>query len=235
MVPPRLSRVRSIVVAFAVFLLVGCVSNPAVPRPQPVGHVLEGALAGQQRAYLTVRDAASRVQVETAELPGRLYRVTTPADSGLSPRVSGPPDRVRLDLRRTGDQGPDTVVITLNRNVRWDIRLPAGAGEQHLDLSGGKLRRLDLGAAGLVVLRLPEPAGTVPVTITGGVATVRMAAPRGTRTLVRLRGGAGAVSTPWRSANGSAAGAVLASHGWQRSRDRYAVEARAGLGSLTLR
>ena len=112
--------------------------------------MVAGSLHGRTGAYLIVRDAASRVEVRLAELPGLLYRISTPADSGLAPRVTGGAGRVRLGLRPTGDDGPDTVTILLNRAVRWDIRLPAGAGEQRLDLAGGSVARVDLGSSGLL-------------------------------------------------------------------------------------
>jgi hypothetical protein len=141
---------------------------------------------------------------------------------------------VRLRFAPTGADGPDTVTILLNRGVRWDIRLPAGAGEQRLNLAGGRVTRVDVGSSGMVDLRLPAPVGTVPVTFTGGVGSIVVAGPRAVPMRIRLRGGAGAVATPWTSNNGTPAGAVLASPGWAGARDRYAIHARAGLGTLTV-
>ena len=205
------------------------------PPVAPVApeRVLAGSLHGRTGAYLLVPDAASRVEVRLARLPGLLYRISTPADSGLAPRVTGRPGLVRLRLRPTGDDGPDTVTILLNRAVRWDIRLPAGAGEQRLDLAAGQVARVDLGASGLVDISLPPPEGTVPVSLTGGVgaATVAGAGPM----RVILREGAGAVSSPWRSKNGSPAGAVLTAPGWAAAADRYTLDVRAGAGTLTVR
>jgi hypothetical protein len=200
-----------------------------------LGHELTGSLHGRTGGYLTVLDAASRVEVFVADLPGLLYRVSTPADSGLAPHVTGPAGFVRLGLRPTGADGADNVTIVLNRAVRWDIRLPAGAGEQHLDLAQGRIARLELGAAGLIDLRLPHPAGTVPVTLTDGAGSVEIAAPPATPVRVRLRGGAGTVSTSSASSAGPPRGAVLTPPGWTASSDRYTVDARASLGALTLR
>jgi len=199
------------------------------------GQELAGSLHGRTGAYLTVGDAASLVEVRVADLPGLLYRITTPAESGLAPRVTGPAGRVRVGLRPTGADGPDAVTIELNRVVRWDIRLPAGAGEQHLDLAGGRIARLELGSAGLIDVRLPRPRGTVPVTLTDGTGTVEIAAPAATPVRVRLRAGAGKVSTRWTANDGSPPGTVLASAGWTAARDRYALDARAAVGALSLR
>jgi hypothetical protein len=202
---------------------------------QAAERVVSGSLHGRSGAYLVVRDAASRVEVRLAELPGLLYRISTPADSGLAPRVTGGAGRVRLRLSETGDDGPDAVTILLNRAVRWDIRLPAGAGEQRLDLAGGSVARVDLGSSGLLEIELPRPEGTVPVTLRGGVGSVSLVAPPASPVRFRLWEGAGSVDTPWAANNGALAGAVLADPRWPAAGDRYAVYARAGVGRLTLR
>ena len=248
MVPSALSRYHSTTrlsitsVLITAVVVTGCTPratqqsrSPEAPRAAPAAHerVLAGSLRGRTGAYLIVPDAASRVEVRLATLPGLLYRISTPADSGLAPRVTGGPGRVRLGLRPTGDDGPDTVTILLNRAVRWDIRLPAGAGEQRLDLASGTVARVDLGASGLIDVRLPPPDGTVPVSLVGGIGAATVSGPGPMR--VVLREGAGAVSTPWRSTNGSPAGAVLAAPGWSAATDRYTVDVRAGVGTLTVR
>lgn len=246
MVPYALSRRRSTLRAATASLLVtavllaGCTPQGTLTvrrRPaEPVAErVVAGSLHGRTGAFLLVRDAASRVDVRLADLPGLLYRVSTPADSGLAPWVSGRPGRVGLRFSPTGADGPDTVTILLNRAVRWDIRLPAGAGEQRLDLAEGRVTRIVVGSSGVVDLRLPAPAGTVPVTFTGGVGSVVLAAPQRVPLRITLRDGAGAVVTPWTANNGTPAGAVLRSPGWAGARDRYAVHAHAGFGTLAVR
>ncbi|MEV4638902.1 hypothetical protein AB0J80_16265 [Actinoplanes sp. NPDC049548] len=206
---------------------------PPDDGPQP--HVQAGALHGRTGAFLILRDAASRVEVRLADLPGLLYRVSTPADSGLSPQVTGAPGRVRVGLVPTGGDGPDTVEILLNRQVRWDIRLPAGAGEQHLDLADGRLRRLELGSgAGLVSMRLPAPSGSVPVALSGSVGELAVAVPPETAVKLRLRGGAGLVAVPWAGRAGAAPGAVVAPDQWGTAADRYLLDVAAEVGTVTV-
>ena len=199
-------------------------SDPAPPVAPDI--VVSGALMGRTGAYLTLRDAASRVRVVTAALPGQLYRISTPAGSGLAPRVTGQGGRIRAALHPTGADGPDEVRIVLNREVHWDIRLPAGAGEQQLDLARGRVTRLELGVSGLIELRLPRPAGTVPVTLLGSVGAVNVTVGAGTPMRFRLAEGAG-------STTGLPAG--LEPPEWRTARDRYAVRARSAVGSLLLR
>jgi hypothetical protein len=136
-----------------------------------------GALHGRDVAKLLVVDAASRVGVETVALPGELYRITTPSDGGLAPRVIVKRGLVWVGLRPSGRSGPDTVRILLNSSVRWDVRLPAGAGEQRLDLSAGRVSRIELGAAGLIEMQLPRAHGRVPVVFRDSVGTLVMNGP----------------------------------------------------------
>jgi hypothetical protein len=212
-------------------------SRRAPAAEQSQRHVLAGALRGPGGALLIVRDAASRVEVRLTELPGQLYRISTPADSGLVPAVTRPRGRISVGLRPTGADGPDTVEILLNRSVRWDIRLPAGGGEQHLDLAAGRISRLAVGSGtGLVSLRLPPPRGSVPIVVAGAVGEVAVAVLPGTPLRLHLRGGADRVAVPWSSRpRAEPAGAVLGPPGWRRSPNRYAVTIASELARVTVR
>ena len=208
---------------------------PVPPAPVAPGRVQAGPLLDRTGAWLTVGDAASRVRVQFAPLPGQLYRVSTGPDSGVAPVVSRHGGQVVVRLRGTGGEGLDEVRIVLNRDVRWDIRLPAGAGEQQLNLRHGRVNRVDLGSSGLVEVWLPDPVGTVPLTFTGGVGAAVLAADTEAPFRIRFDEGAGSVVTPWTANNGTAAGTVLRERGFRRATDRYAVRVRSGLGDLTLR
>src|SRR5689334_16457852 len=109
------STFRAIVALSLVSALLGCAprlaARPAADRPD---HVAAGPLLDRTGASLTVADAASRVQVTMATLPGLLYRVSTPGDSGLEPHVTSENGNVRVRLAPTGGDGPDEVRIVLN-------------------------------------------------------------------------------------------------------------------------
>ncbi|MEU4558090.1 hypothetical protein AB0F72_06865 [Actinoplanes sp. NPDC023936] len=205
---------------------------PAVDRPV---RVLAGPLQRRKGAWLTVGDAASRVRVQFAPLPGQLYRITTGPDAGVAPVVFRRGGRVVVRLRVTDGEGLDELRIVLNRDVRWDIRLPAGAGEQQLNLRHGRVRRVVLGSSGLAELSLPDPVGTVPVTFTGGVGSAVVTARTEAPFRIRFDQGAGSVVTPWTANNGTPAGTVLREPGYRRAADRYAIRVRSGLGDMTLR
>ena len=223
----------SVVTACSPATSLGARQVPPDAAAQP--HVQAGPLDGRTVGFLLVRDAASRVHITIGDLPGLLYRVSTPADSGLKPHVTGAAGRVRLGLRPTGADGPDTVEIVLSRRVRWDIRLPAGAGEQHLDLAAGRVRRLEVGSgAGLVSVRLPAPTGSVPITVAGAVGDLAVAAPADTALRLRLRSGAGVVAVPWADRLRAAPGAVVASREWGTAASRYSIDVESAAGSVTV-
>jgi hypothetical protein len=196
--------------------------------------VIVAPLLGRSGAYLTVRDAASRVELILTTLPGQLYRITTPAGSGLTPAATVRDGHAEVRFRPTGEDGPDVVRVVLNRDVRWDLRLPAGAGEEQLDLTAGRITRLELGGSGLVEATLPPPRGTVPVTLSGGVGTAVVTAPAAPFR-IGLAGGAGSVIAPWTVRAAVPPGSVLAEPGWAATAHRYAISFRGGLGSLTVR
>ncbi|MFC7533658.1 hypothetical protein [Actinoplanes sp. GCM10030250] len=234
-------RRRSSAFVTSLFLLFGPVacsgSEQVPPHPFPTkpDRVLAGPLQDRTGAWLTLGDAASRVRVQFATLPGLLYRISTGPDSGVAPVVSRHGGRVAVRLRGTGRDGLDEVRIVLNRDVRWDIRLPAGAGEQQLQLRKGRVARVDLGASGLAEVWLSDPVGTVPVTFTGGIGTAVLVARTAAPFKIRFDQGAGSVETPWAVNNGTAAGTVLRERGYARAADRYLVRVKGGLGHLTLR
>ncbi|GIM90223.1 hypothetical protein [Paractinoplanes toevensis] len=225
--------IRLIVALSLLSAVSGCMNRKPVPvQPPPGGdHVVAAARLGRTGGYLTVRNAASRIRVVLATLPGLLYRISTPADSGLTPRVTGAGGRVGVSLLPTGGDGPDEVRIVLNREVRWQISLPAGAGEQQLDLRRGRISRLDLGASGLVELNLPEPDGAVPITLGGGVGSATVTAEAGTPLRLQLDQGAAA----WPGGPAAPPGTVWQTLGRPAASGRYAIRALAPIGTLTLR
>jgi hypothetical protein len=196
--------------------------------------VIVAPLLGRTGAYLTVRDAASRVQVTLATLPGLLYRITTPAGSGLAPAGTVRDGHAEIQFRPTGQDGPDDVRVVLNRAVRWNLRLAAGAGEGSLDLAAGRITRLEIGGTGLIEAALPDPAGTVPITFTGGVGSAIVTAPAAPLRF-GLADGTGSVVAPWTVRTGVPAGSTLTEPGWTTATRRYAISFRGGLGNLTVR
>ncbi|WP_239133012.1 hypothetical protein [Paractinoplanes durhamensis] len=175
-------------------------------------------------------------------LPGLLYRISTAPGSGLVPRVTGADGRLVASLlppkaaagEAAGGDGPDEVRIVLNRDVRWHLSLPAGAGEQQLDLRRGRISRLDLGASGLVELRLPAPDTAVPITLSGGIGSMVVTAEAGTALRVQLDRGAGFAETPWSGGAPAPPGTVWPTTA-RPARRGYLIRARSAIGNFSLR
>jgi len=203
-------------------LLAGC-SGPAVMRPigaQPVG------VEGRHTAELDVVGGASSVLVRSAELGTTLFRAEDPAQVTVRDAV------VRVSVR---PGGPGDVVIELNSAVAWRIALDGGATEENVDLSGGRLAELDLGAgAGRITAVLPPPRGTVPVRMTGGASSFEIRVPDQVQARVLFAGGAGEATIDGTVHTGIAGSTTLATPGWDTAADRYSVENAAGLSSFTL-
>jgi hypothetical protein len=225
--------VRLIVALSLLSAVAGCSTREPDPvRPVPAAeHVIAGALLGRTGGHLTVRDAASRVQVVLATLPGLLYRITTPAGSGLTPRVTGAGGRLVASLLPVAGDGPDEVRIVLNREVRWQISLPAGAGEQQLDLRRGRVSRVDLGASGLLEMRLPAPDASVPITLGGPVGSVLVIADADAPMRVQLDQGAGS----WQGGASAPPGTIWQARGRPAAPFRYGIRARSAVGAFMVR
>ncbi|MDY7086479.1 MAG: hypothetical protein SYR96_15365 [Actinomycetota bacterium] len=234
--PSALRRCRSTVAFLLVgaVLVAGCESTATQP-PGVAERVVAGPLQGRTGATLVVSKAASRVRVVLANIPGLLYRVTTPPGAGLIPEVTHHDGRVRVSLLPSGAAGLDEVTVVLNRGVRWDLRLPAGAGELRLDLSRGRLSRLTAGASGLIEVRLPRPYGNVPLIFTGGVGTLTVTAPRDVPLRLSLGQGARSALTPWTADEEIPPATTYAPAVWPTARDRYALRTRSTVGILAVR
>lgn len=203
----------------------------AAPGP----HSSSAPRGGRTEARFELVSGVARVNLRSADIGDDLYRIATADDSGLAPRVSVSADTVRLALQRTGLRGPETVDIELSRQVRWLVRLAAGAGEQRLDLADGPVSGVEINAgAALIDLSLPRPDGTVPVRMGGSAGRFDLRAPVGVPVRVRLAGGAGTVSVDGDIRAGVGGGTVLTPDGWGAAADRYEVEALAGVAALTV-
>ena len=206
-------------------------SPGAADRPA----ALTAAVGGRQDMMLNMVNGASTVNLRAAVLGDELYRITTPAAGAVTPQADDLGDSIRLALRPSGSNGPSEVDVLLNAAVRWNLRIGGGTELSVIDMSGGKLDRLDLAAgATRIEVTLPQPAGTLRVRMTGGVNQflVHTVGPVAVR--VRVGAGAGKVVLDGRTHRGVAPGALLTPPGWAKSPDRVDLDVSAGTGSLTV-
>lgn len=197
-------------------------------------HVVTGEVAGRTAARLDVVSGATTVTVRAAELGDELFRASTPAGSQIAPGVVVEGDAVRVSLRGTGAQGPSDLVVEINAAVAWTVRLDGGATQETVDVRGGRLVALDVGA-GVTRLdvTLPPPTGTVPIRMTGGASTVDVRAPADAAVRARFTGGAGSAVFDGETRSGVPGGTVLTTARWDAVADRYDLDL-AGMSTMTL-
>src|SRR5581483_2696208 len=124
-------------------------------------------------------------------------------------------DIVQVQLVNAVGAGPSTVVIDLNRAVRWDLRFTAGSTATTVDLRDAAVSSIAfIGGVSSIDLTLPRPAGTVPVRMAGGASQFAIHAASGVPVRVEVGGGAGTAIIDGVRTSGISAGTVLAPGGW---------------------
>ena len=221
--------------ARAAALPVEAVPSPStLGRPWPdAGHRVTAPLGKIRKHRLEVTGASAVLRVRTVELGGTLTDIAA-LDPSAVPRLTTDRGGSRLDLAATGVAGTAGAEIQLNAKVAWTLVLAGGSAEQIIDLRAGRTAGLTVtGGTAQLVLHLPEPAGTVPVSITGPVGELVLRTPAGTAVRLRLRGGAPAATFAGEPARPVGAGGTLRSPGWSAAEDRYDVVAADPVAAVT--
>jgi hypothetical protein len=196
-------------------------------------HVVSGSRAGITRAELDVVSGARSVTVESVALGGGLYRVSTPAGSGLVPVARLNNGRLRVSLRGHGQ--PAKVTIELSEAVIWNLQFAGGATSLVTNFRTGKLSGVELVAGNSDgVFTLPQPSGTVPIVEQGGLSQLTVKVPGDVQTRLVIDAGAGHVTLDGVTHTGVAGGSVFSSPGWTSAHDRYELHARGGVSSLAV-
>jgi hypothetical protein len=215
----------------------GCATSAADTRSHMwtgLAHLIAGARNGRTSADLDLVSSASSVSIAVGTRRDRLYEATTPAGADVAPIAVVNGDVVQLSLAFTRGRDEAAVRVSLSSAVDWRIRLDGGAVVETVNLTGGRLRELDLGVGSTRVdATLPTPVGAVPVTMAGGGGDLRLHLPRGVPADVALAGHAGSATIDGTSRSGVAGGTRLSAAGWTDSVDRYEISA-AGVAALTL-
>lgn len=191
---------------------------------------------GLGRADLDLVTGTASVTVRGGGTGDDLYRITTPEGGRAVPEVIREGDRFTLRLVPNGRDGPDTVDIRLSDAVSWRLRLAGGAAVRRVDATGlPLLRGLEIeGGSTRTELDLPEPTGTVPIRLAGGVDKLSVRLPTGAGARLLVGAGAGRVTIDGRIREGVAAGRVLGTLGWEKSKLRYEIELTTGASTVTV-
>ena len=204
---------------------------PAQPRPQ---YTVSAPVNATTAAEFQLVEGVTAIVVRAADLGTDLYRASTPDGAGSVPRVTQEGDQVKLRLTSLYETDtPDTVTVELNQRVRWRITLVAGTETATVDMRNAALAGVDFtGGSARIELFLPKPQGDVTVRMAGGVRDFAVHAPRNVPVRVTLARGAGTVTVDGTTRSGIAVGTKLVPTGWDAARDRYIIDAVAGLGTL---
>src|SRR5215470_1737707 len=105
-------------------------------------------------------------------------------------QVQGGTVRITLRYRRLQFRWWDIADVALNPAIPWDVDISGGVWKLHADLRGLRLRSLIVsGGVADMILLLPPPAGTVPVSVSGGVYKLIVHRPPGVAARVRVSNG----------------------------------------------
>lgn len=228
-------------VVLSTALITGCTNGPLVEHAlnrhfghKPRSHVATAAVGSRHTAVLDVVNGATSVSVSTARLGSELLRVSTPPSSGLRPDlVVG--STVQLYLDSAGGSGPAAVQVVLNSGVTWHLLFAGGANQTSADMSSGRFGGADFAAgSNLIAMTLPRPSGTVTVQLSGGASQVSVGLPAGVPAQLRLLGGASSAILLGHTYTGVAGGTVLTSPGWAQARNRYLIDAPAGVSAINV-
>ncbi|MCA2218145.1 hypothetical protein [Jidongwangia harbinensis] len=186
-------------------------------------------------ATFTLINGADTVRVRLGDLGDDLFEVATPDDAKVSPTVQVDGTTVVAGLRGTGHHGPAAVSVLLNDDVRWLVKLGAGAVEKQVDLTGGPGGNVELGTGSTrAEVALPAAAGQQTVTMTGGVQTMEVRLAGDAPVRVAVGNGAGSVTVDGQTRTGVPGGSVWAPPTWTTATDTYDINVAAGVSQLTV-
>jgi hypothetical protein len=228
-----------VTVALAVLLAAGgagaTLTRTAADRSS-TSHVLVGGSVHRSAATVDVVSGTTSVVVTAGAPSGRLYRVHTPAGSGIRPlaTLDGGTLRVAQIADRPG-HGVPTIDIQLARGVRWTINLDGGASTETVNMQRGALSSLSFGAGvSMASVRLPAPVGTLTLRLAGGASQLLVVAPPGTPAQLDVVGGASEVRFDGVSHTGVAGGSVFSEPAWATAPNRYRIDLTAGVSDFEL-
>ncbi|WP_328466168.1 hypothetical protein OHA21_45535 [Actinoplanes sp. NBC_00393] len=195
---------------------------------------VSGALDGRTVATFELLAATDRVRLSVADLGTDLYRISAPDGAGIRPNPELREDRLTLDLARDQAGTGGEIEVVLAATVRWTLRFSGYAAERVLDLSNGRVTRIELvGGTRRAEMTLAEAAGTVPMKITGGIEELVLRAPADNPIRVRVGGGAATVTAGSRTLRDLPPGSTLTPKDWQKA-NRYDVDAVSAITQLTV-
>jgi len=251
--PGWLTRPRLLLATAAVIAVAAGAGGTALALGGPSSpHVAAMPAGGLTRAELKVTSGTAILDVSAGKLGGTLLRVSAPDGAPVRPVLSGygraAPGLIVLSLAGAGPggQGPASpgarrqgsgyaVKVVLDSAVTWSLDLAGGTQLTTVDMRGGKVAGIAVMAgSGTLDMKLPRPAGTLPLLLAGGVSQFLLSLPAGVPARVTVGGGASFVSLDGQHLTGIAGGTVVTSPGWAAATARYDIDATSGFSRLAV-
>jgi hypothetical protein len=212
---------------------------PSYGAPSAAGPSLSGPglrvtepLGSARTRLLEVAGVSTLLHIRSAKLGDVLFTIAT-VDSSAVPKVVDTDSGPRLELIRTGVAGTVGADIELNAKVAWTIRIAGGSTEPDIDMRVGGLAGVEFaGGASRAVLQVPEPKGTVRLSVTGAVSELSVRAGIGVPVRLRLGNGADVAIVDATTYRAVKPGTVLTSSGWKSAKNRYDVVTSATVNSV---
>ena len=150
-------------------------------------------------------------------------------------------NRVTIDYRHTShpdrlaDLDSPLAEISLNSSIPWEVELRNGASRLTADLSGLRLRSIDiLNGASQIQVKLPQTSGISYIYISGGISQGTILAPENSGVRVRVSGGAVDLSFDGQRFEAIDGEICLSSPGFSLAKDGYDIRLAGGASLLTI-
>ncbi len=193
---------------------------------------------GQERMRLSIATGISSARVHVDRSATALVGVD--AGAVLAPRLRASADEVRLSFEQSFAEwmralfsGQHHLDIALHPAVAWELSVRGGASSLELDLSRGRLARMDVrGGCSDVDMVLPAPMGLVPIRISGGASHVRLQRPAEATVRVSVSGGISSLRLDDRSFSAMGGAVRLGTGDASSDAPAYEVHVRGGASDI---
>jgi len=203
--------------------------STSAPSRAPAHSVTGPAVSGSDPYTFDLLDGAKTVQVQSADLDGRLYEVHTLSGTTAFPVVTLADHTVRVALQGGGNAD---LFVVLDRSTPWSLTFSEGVSTASVDMAAGSLRAFSaLQGISTIDVTAGKPTGNVIMTEASGVSAFALHVPAATPVTVNAHAGAGTVSLFGQTHSGVTAGATFSSG---TGSDRYTIEAQGGVSNLTV-
>lgn len=205
---------------------------PTVPAASASPPVSPSAARRPRAARLEFVSGVTVLSVRIMDLDGDDYRVSAPSGTPMDAVTTFSGGVLRVDVK-SSESG--AVEVRLSNRIAWHLRLGAGVKTLNFDATGGTVSRIDLdGGAETMNMHLGKPAGVLPISMTGGVASWFIHTTTRLPVRVAVGSGAGDVTLYGRASGGTGAGTVLTS-GRPHDGPSLDIDATGGIGALEIK